>query len=116
MHCTPVSNYLRKLIPDTLSRYVAAITAAIAIGVSIWWLQYTIQLKWIDSQHFPQQVVSQVPATSLPSFFEIAFTDFSSSALGNNSYFGVRPYWLSVHHWKSFTSCVDTDARVHAHQ
>ena len=54
--CNNLTRYVRKLLPELPSRYSAFGALLAAIGLSAWWLAYTIQSKWIEADTHPQQV------------------------------------------------------------
>ena len=60
-----------------------------ALGVSLYWLIYTIQSKWLYGLAHPQQVVTFEKAKSLPALFGIAFAYLSQTIPVDSVYFAT---------------------------
>lgn len=67
-----VIRWLSALFPDRRSRYIAVLVFALALSVSLYWLIWTIQRKWINEPII--QSISYEHVGSLPAMFGFMFS------------------------------------------
>ena len=64
--------WLSALFPDRRSRYVAVLAFLLAVAVSLYWLVWTIQTKWLNEPTI--QSISYERVGSLPALFGLMFS------------------------------------------
>lgn len=84
---TGLRAFVHHLLPDTRSQIAFAVAFLAALGVSLYWLIYTIQSKWLYGLSHPQQIVSYEKVKSFPALFGIAFTYMSQTIPKESVYF-----------------------------
>lgn len=82
-------SFVHRLLPDTRSQIAFGVAFLAALGVSLFWLIYTIQSKWLYGLAHPQQVVSFEKAKSLPALFGITFAFLAQTIPVDSVYFST---------------------------
>jgi hypothetical protein len=82
-----IRSFVHHLLPDTRSQLAFAVAFLAALGVSLYWLIYTIQSKWLYGLSHPQQIVSYEKVKSFPALFGIAFTYMAQTIPKESVYF-----------------------------
>ena len=82
-----IRSFIHHLLPDTRSQLAFAVAFLVALGVSLYWLIYTIQSKWLYGLSHPQQIVSYEKVKSFPALFGIAFTYMAETIPKESVYF-----------------------------
>jgi hypothetical protein len=91
--CSPLVRYVRAIFPDSRSRTAALLVGCVLLALSLYWLFYTIQTKWLDGHAHPQQIVTYEPVSSLPSFFGHRLSAPVAREAINQTIFKVMTYW-----------------------